>query len=380
MQFEGYVEPQFAAVAQQFVEIMQQPHQRGAALCVQLDGQTVVDIWAGHSDRAATKPWQRDTLVNVFSCGKPLLAVLALQLVGQGVLELDVPVANYWAEFAANGKQEVLVRHLLNHQAGLPAITKTLPPEALYDWQQMIAALIEQQPWWQPGSAHGYMPLTYGWLLGELLQRVTGEPVAQLIQQRICQPLGLELYCGVPEQLHGQISDTSRIKNAVGDEAAMRLLQALMQPEGMVGKAFANPPSILNSSNKLEWRNLCQPAATLHTSASALAGFYTAMLNGSLLQQELLQQMCSEQSYGMDKTLLTTTRLGLGCMLDQPDNPSASFGLGANAFGHSGAGGSLGCADPDTGLSMAFVTNSLGLYVLTDPRARSLNQAIMACL
>src|SRR5690606_9103476 len=331
-------------------------------LCVQLDGQTVVDIWAGHSDRAATKPWQRDTLVNVFSCGKPLLAVLALQLVGQGVLELDVPVANYWPEFAANGKQEVLVRHLLNHQAGLPAITETLPSEALYDWQQMIAALIEQQPWWQPGSAHGYMPLTYGWLLGELLQRVTGEPVAQLIQQRICQPLGLELYCGVPEQLHGQISDTSRIKNAVGDEAAMRLLQALMQPEGMVGKAFANPPSILNSSNKLEWRNLCQPAATLHTSASALAGFYTAMLNGSLLQQELLQQMCSEQSYGMDKTLLTTTRLGLGCMLDQPDNPSASFGLGANAFGHSGAGGSLGCADPDTGLSMAFVTNSLGLY------------------
>src|SRR5690554_4702591 len=380
MQIEGYIEPGFAPAARAFAELMQQPQQRGAALCVQLHGQTVLDIWSGTVDRGGQQPWQQDTMVNIFSCGKPVLAALALQLVAEGLLQLDEPVASYWPQFAANGKEQVLVRHLLSHQSGLPAIAAPLPAEVLYDWRQMIAALLAQSPWWPPGTAHGYAPMTYGWLLGELLQQLTGTPLQQLLAERITGALGLELYFGVPEELHGRISDTMRIKNTGGDEAAQRLLMAIMQPHGMVSQAFANPPAVLTSSNKPQWRSLCQPAATGHATARALAGFYSALLDGRLLERHMLAQMCSEQASGMDKTLLTTTRLGLGCMLEQADNQAASFCLGAGAFGHPGAGGSLGCANPELGLSMAFVTNSLDLYVLTDPRAQELNRQIMACL
>ncbi len=380
MQIEGYIEPEFASVAQMFAGLMEQPQQRGGALCVQVCGQTVLDVWAGSKDRSGQQPWQQDTLVNVFSCGKPLLAVLVLQLVASGSLQLDDKVATYWPEFAQAGKQDISVRHLLAHQAGLPAIAQQLPAQALYDWQQMIAALQQQQPWWPPGSAHGYAPMTYGWLLGELLQRVTGQQVCQLIEERIRQPLALEFYCGVPEQLHQRISDTLRIKDASGDAAAQRLLLAIMQPGSMVSLAFANPPAVLSSNNKAQWRSLCQPAATGHSDARSLASFYSALLDGRLLPACQLEQMCSEQAQGEDLTLLTSTRLGLGCMLEQVDNPSASFGLGAQAFGHPGAGGSLGCADPQSGVSMGFVTNSLDLYVLTDPRAQQLNRQIMSCL
>ncbi len=380
MSIEGYFAPEFAPVAEAFAQILQQPEQRGAALCVQIAGDTVIDIWGGIQDRVGQQPWQRDTLVNVFSCGKPLLAVVILQLVQEGKLQLDAPMADYWPEFAVLGKETITVRQLLSHQAGLPAIEQQLPAEALYDWSAMTEALEQQQPWWPPGTAHGYAPMTYGWLLGELIQRVDGRSAGKAIAQRISEPLGLGFYVGVPDSDLARISDTSRIKGAQGDTQAQRLLQAIMQPQSMTSRAFANPPSILNSSNKPEWRKLEQPAATGHSDARALAGFYMALLQGRLLDAELLEQMQQEHAYGADKTLLTTTRFGLGCMLEQADNASASYALGAQAFGHPGAGGSLGCADPELELSMAFVTNSLDLYVLTDPRAQWLNKQIKRCL
>lgn len=380
MSLEGYIEPGFEPLAECFAEILRQPGQRGAALCVNIAGEPVIDVWGGISDRRGEQSWQEDTLVNVFSCGKPLLAVVVLQLVQEGLLQLDAPVADYWPEFAAHGKQDVSVRHLLNHQAGLPAIDRQLPAEALYDWQVMTGALVEQAPWWPPGTAHGYAPMTYGWLLGELVQRLEGQRVGQVITRRICAPLGLDFFVGVPEPELARVSDTSRIKGATGDADAQRLLQCIMQhPGSMVARAFTNPPSVLSSNNKTEWRRLEQPAATGHGNARSLAGFYAGLLQGRLLSAELLAQMREEQAWGADKTLLTRTRIGLGCMLEQAASP-ASFGLGGQAFGHPGAGGCLGCADPQSGISMAFVTNSLDVHVLTDPRAQKLNRVLMTCL
>lgn len=380
MNIEGHIDFGFEPLAECFADILRDAEQRGAALCVQVGGETVIDIWAGVQDRRGGIAWQENTLVNVFSCGKPLLAVVVLQLVAEGKLQLDTPVAEYWPAFAAHGKQDITVRYLLNHRAGLPAIDKLLPPEALYDWNRMVNALLEQQPWWTPDTAHGYAPMTYGWLLGELVRQVESGDIGEIIARRICEPLGLDFFFGVPESEISRISDTSRIKCAVGDEDAQRLLQTIMQqPDSMVSRAFANPPSMLSSNNKAEWRRLAQPAATGHANARSLASFYAGLLQGKLLPESLVQQMREEQALGEDKTLLTRTRLGLGCMLEQVGT-TASFGLTEHAFGHPGAGGSLGCADPQLDVSMGFVTNSLDVCVLTDPRAQRLNQALMACL
>lgn len=379
-EIKGSFEPQFAPVVQQLQDLLQQPEQRGASLCVYLHGQKIIDVWGGVTDRARQQPWQEDTLVNIFSSGKPVLAAVVLQLVQEGRLELDSPVARYWPEFGQAGKQGVTVRELLSHRSGVSAIGVPVPAPALFDWQQMVTAIELQQPWWTPGAAHGYAPMTYGWMLGELVRRVEGQMPGEVIARRVAQPLGLELYVGLkPEQL-SRVSDVSRIKNAIGDEVAQRLYARMLQPKTLTGKAFTNPPSMMTSSNKLEWRIMQQPAANAHASARALAGFYAGLLQGSLLDMELLREMQQEHSHGMDRTLLAGTRFGLGCMLDQQEQAYASYGLGPQTFGHPGAGGTLGCADPEHGLAVGFVTNSMDAYVMMDPRVQELNRSLLACL
>lgn len=379
-EIKGNFEPQFAPVVQQLQDLLQQPEQRGASFCVYLHGQKVIDVWGGVTDRARQQPWQEDTLVNIFSSGKPVLAAVVLQLVQEGLLELDSPVARYWPEFAQAGKQDVSVRQLLSHRSGVSAIGEPVPAPALFDWQQMVAAIELQQPWWTPGSAHGYAPMTYGWMLGELVHRVEGQMPGDVMAKRVTQPLGLELYVGLKTEQLPRVSDVSRIKNAVGDEVAQRLYARMLQPKTLTGKAFTNPPSMLTSTNKTEWRTMQQPAANAHADARALAGFYNGLLQGRLLDSAMLQEMQREHSHGMDRTLLAVTRFGLGCMLEQPEHAYASYGLGSQAFGHPGAGGTLGCADPEYGLAVGFVTNSMDAYVMMDPRAQKLNRSLLACL
>src|SRR5271170_5684496 len=171
----GTCEPRFDRVRKAFIENFEGRGEVGAAVSVTLDGKPVVDLWGGHADKARIAPWTRDTIVNVFSTTKGLTAICAHRLVDQGKLDLDAPVAKYWPEFAQAGKQELPVRYLLSHRAGLPAIRKPLPTKALFDWETMTAALAEQDPWWTPGTRHGYHALTYGWLVGEVVRRITGK-------------------------------------------------------------------------------------------------------------------------------------------------------------------------------------------------------------
>lgn len=381
MHIDGISDSAFSSVLDVFNQILETPEQRGAALCIQVAGETVIDVWGGVIDRHAEQLWQRDTLVNIFSSGKPVAAVVVLQLVAEGRLQLDTPLAEYWPEFAAHGKQSITLRHVLSHQAGVPAVLEPLPPEALYDWSQMVAAIENTPPWWVPGSAHGYAPMTYGWLLGELIRRIEGCEPGAAIAKRITKPLQLELYLGLTEQELPRVGDVMRMKGAEFDAASLRLMQGISSdPQGMVAKAFANPASMLTSTNKLEWRCMQQPAANMHGTARGLAGFYTGLLQGQLLDAEMLSAMLSEHSVGMDLTLLSKTRFGLGCMLEQANELPASYALGAQAFGHPGAGGTLGCADPEREVSVAFITNSLGARVLMDPRAQAINAALKKCL
>ena len=381
VQIQGYFDLKFEAVRDAFAALFDDPQERGMALCVQIGGETVLDLWGGVADKEGQQAWHSDTLLNLFSCTKTFTAVTALQLVGEGKLELDAPVARYWPEFAANGKEKITLRHLLSHQAGLPALRQMLPAEALYDWSTMTHALAAEQPWWALGEGHGYAPITYGWLVGEVLRRVEGRGPGESIVARTATPLGLDFHVGLADDDFERVAIISRGKGNFGDAAAQRLLKTMMsEPAAMTTRAFANPPSIMTSTNKPEWRRMQQPAANGHGNARSLAGFYTGLLEGRLLESELLNELTREHAVGEDKTLLTRTRFGLGCMLDQPDVANATYGMGPRAFGHPGAGGSIGFADPDRDVAFGFVTNNLGPFVLMDPRAQKLARLLADCL
>lgn len=381
MHLDGKSDSAFSSVLDVFTQILEEPEQRGASLCVQIAGETVIDVWGGVIDRHAQQLWQRDTLVNIFSSGKPLAAVVLLQLVAQGRLQLDTPLAEYWPELAVQGKQQITLRHVLSHQAGLPAVLEPLAAQALFDWSRMVSAIENTPPWWTPGRAHGYAPMTYGWLAGELIRRIEVCEPGEAMAQRIAQPLQLELYLGLTEHELPRVGDVMRMKGVFGDAAYLRLMKTMAHdPHGMAAKAFSNPPSMMTSTNTLEWRQMQQPAANAHSTARGLAGFYTGLLQGQLLDGDMLTQMLTEHSCGIDLTLQTSTRFGLGCMLEQADQLPASYGLGPRSFGHPGAGGTLGCADPEREVSVAFITNSLGASVLMDPRAQKINAMLKKCL
>ena len=381
MQVQGYFDLRFEAVRDAFGALFDGTQQRGAGLCVQIGGETVVDLWAGVADNQGGQVWHSDTVVNLFSCTKTFTGVAALQLVEEGKLQLDEPVGRIWPEFAVNGKETITLRQLLCHRAGLPAIRRPLAAEALYDWDVMTAALAAEEPWWTPGTDQGYAAMTYGWLVGELLRRVDGCGPGESIVRRTAVPLGLDFHIGLGDSEAHRVAYLTRTKNDFGDAAAQRLFKALMsEPESISVRAFNNPPSIMSSGNKPEWRRMAQPAANGHGNARSLAGFYTGLLQGKLLDESLLREMTSEHSAGQDRTLLAATRFGLGCWLDQPHVANATFGMGEQAFGHPGAGGSVGFADPERELGFGFVTNTLGPYVLMDPRAQSLARSVAACL
>ncbi len=381
MQVQGYFDLRFEAVKEAFAALFDDPQERGMALCVQVGGETVLDIWAGTADKDGQQAWHSDTILNLFSCTKTFTAVTVLQLVGEGKLELDAPVARYWPEFAAAGKEKITLRHLLSHQAGLPALRQMLPAEALYDWQAMTTALAAETPWWALGEGHGYAPITYGWLVGEVVRRVEGRGPGESIVARTAKPLGLDFHVGLADQEFDRVAIISRGKGNFGDAAAQRLLKTMMsEPAAMSTRAFTNPPSIMTSTNKPEWRRMQQPAANGHGNARSLAGFYSGLLDGQLLESELLAELTREHAVGEDKTLLTRTRFGLGCMLDQPEVANATYGMGPRAFGHPGAGGSIGFADPEREVAFGFVTNNLGPFVLMDPRAQKLARLLADCL
>lgn len=381
VQIQGYFDLRFEAVRDQFAALFEDSQERGAALCVQVGGETVLDLWAGTADKDGQQAWHSDTLLNLFSCTKTYAAVTALQLVGEGKLDLDAPVARLWPEFAAAGKERITLRHLLSHRAGLPAIHEPLPAEALYDWDAMTTALAAEQPWWTPGEGHGYAPITYGWLVGELIRRADGRGPGESIVARVARPLGLDFHVGLDDAEFHRVAHIVRGKGNLGDAAAQRLLKCMMsEPTALSTRAFTNPPSIMTSTNKPEWRRMQQPAANGHGNARSLAGFYAGLLDGSLLDSALLAELTREHSLGDDRTLLTQTRFGLGCMLEQPDVPNATYGMGHLAFGHPGAGGSIGFADPERDVAFGFVTNTLGPYVLMDPRAQHLARTLASCL
>ncbi|HYM56309.1 MAG TPA: serine hydrolase domain-containing protein [Solirubrobacteraceae bacterium] len=358
-------------------ENLEQRDELGAAVAVILEGRPVVDLWCGWADAERTRPWRQDTLVNVFSVGKALAGLCVLMLVSRGLLELDEPVSRSWPQFAAAGKEQTTVRQLLSHQAGLAAIVRELPEGALYDWDLVTGALAEQAPWWEPGTGHGYHVHTFGFLLGELVRRVAGETIGSFLRREIAGPLGAEVGFGLPAR------ERARRAEYVFEDILVASAERGWRsaPDaGLRERAYLNPPGAtgLGTVNTVAWQDAELPSANLHADARGVARVYAALMSEtqSLLDRDLLAQARTEASAGEDLVLGRPSRFGLGFQLTQPERP---LGPNAGGFGHFGAGGSLGFADPQARLAFAYVMNRGGPQ-WQDPRNRALIDAVYEAL
>ena len=385
-EIQGTCDRRFAPVREAFARNFRERDEVGAALSVVVDGDPVVDLWGGFADQARTRPWDRDTIVNVYSCTKGMAALCLHRLIAEGKVDLDAPVARYWPEFAQAGKERVPVRWLLSHRAGLAAVREILPGEALFDFDQMAAALAAERPWWEPGTAHGYHAVTFGWLVGEIVRRVDGRSVGRYFREEIATPLGADFHIGLDEDHHERVAEMSPIPMPSPDETTPQLAMVILSdPEGLAARAFTNPPSLALGVNHAAWRSAEIPGANGTGSARAMARIYGALARGGavdgvhVLDARDVARCAEEQSHGPDLVLQVPTRFGLGFMLPQ-EAKDTQLGRGAGSFGHPGAGGHLGFADPDARVGFGYVMNRMGPHILLDPRAVHLMDALYDCL
>ncbi|MFE7074402.1 serine hydrolase domain-containing protein [Streptomyces sp. NPDC057620] len=385
MKVNGSVAEGFEPVEGAFVRNFETLGDRGAAVAVYRDGHKVVDLWAGTKDIDGAEPWARDTAQIVRSATKGVAAAALLLLHQRGLLDLDAPVGEYWPGFKAAGKERVLVRHVLSHRAGLPVLDHPLTPEESLDPLRGAEAVARQAPVWEPGTDHGYHALTYGWLTGELLRRVTGDGIGDWIAREIADPVGADLWVGLPEREAARVGRVGRIETAAGDgglraRPKQSVVQAYEDPDSLTRRAFA-AITPFPDQNDPAYRAAALPATNGIATADGLARFYASLIGevdggARLFTPATLAAARTEESAGPDRVLVINTSFGLGYML----HGSASPFLSPGSFGHPGRGGSLGFADPDSGTAFAYVTNGFRKTVTADPRAQALVRAVRGVL
>jgi CubicO group peptidase (beta-lactamase class C family) len=352
----GVCDDRFRGLHDAFAQNFEVDDEVGAAVALELEGRLVVDLWAGHVDLDRRQEWQRDTLVNVFSIGKAATAVCLHHLVENGAVDLDAPVARYWPEFAAADKGAIPVHMLLSHRAGLPAVRRPLPDDVVYDWDAMIAALAAEAPWWEPGSGHGYHTNTFGFLVGEVIRRAAGTTAGRYLAENVAGPLGIEFHIGLDASLDHRVAPFLGYDGPFppladpGDDAERAL---------MVKNAYANPRTLsgVGVVNTRRWRAAEMPSTNGHSNARSIARLMGELSRGTILRASTIARASAEAAAGHDLILDRPSRFGLGFQLTQPERP---IGPNEGAFGHFGAGGSVGFADPDAHLGFAYTMGKMG--------------------
>jgi CubicO group peptidase (beta-lactamase class C family) len=379
----GYCDERFAAVRTAFEENFRERGELGAAVAVSVGGEVVVDLWGGWADAGRTRPWEWDTLVNVWSTTKGPTALCAHVLADRGLLDLDAPVAKYWPEFAAAGKEEVLVRHLLSHRAGLSGLREPHSVEQLYDWEFTTGRLAATEPWWQPGTASGYHAFTYGFLVGEVVRRVSGQLPSAFLAREVTGPLGIDFTIGLPEQEAGRAAEL--VHPPVASSSEQGAIFSQLTPAALA--ALANPVVGADEANSPAWRAAEIPAANGHGTARAVAALYGIFAGRGtyggrrVLSPEAAERVREGQGGCRDLVLGAgldaETEIGLGLWLS---GDNGSYGPNPRAFGHDGFGGSCGLADPEAGVSLGYVMNRMGPQIANDPRKMALIEALYSAL
>ena len=380
VEVHGHCNPKFQTVADRFARNFEEFDEVGASVAVTVEGEAVVDLWAGHADAERTRPWERDTIVNTWSSTKGVTATAAHVLVDRGLLDVDAPVAEYWPEFAQAGKVTLPVRYLLTHQAGLAAWEGDHPRETTLDWHAATAALAATKPEWEPGSGNGYHAVTFGWLVGEVVRRIAGTSTfREALRELVTRPLDADFHVGLSESAFARVADILRERATVAPNAAPPDRSSLRF------RAFAPLGRI--DPNSADWRRAEIPGANGHGNARSLARIYAPLANGGtihglrLMAPETIEQAAKLQVSSEDLVLGGLTHRTLGYML-----PFAERGdvRPPTAFGHGGAGGSQGFADPAARVSFAYVMNQMsgagGVSGALDPRGQALCKALYDAL
>ncbi len=382
----GEVDDGFGRVMNVFSHNFAERGDLGAACALYVDGRKVVDIWAGVADARTGRTWDEDTSAVIFSCSKGLLAICVYVLVQKGLLDLDAPVARYWPEFARHGKDAIPVRWLLSHRAGLPALDRDLTRREVLAWDPVIRAIEAQSPLWAPGTAHSYHALTYGWLIGEVIRRVTGSLPGAFFRRELGNPLGLRTWIGLPASGRESVAWMEPPLPDEDTPAIRAINEHLAQPVAMrsltMGSAFGFPvEGGVVTFNDPEIQASQIPAANGISTARSLARLYAGCVSEiggpRILSRSSVDDAIRVQSYG--RQLFgppdSGQRWGTGFQLNSP--PARPM-LGDRSFGHDGAGGQLGFADDEHGVGFAYLSNQMG--GIADHRANLLTAAVKACL
>ncbi len=377
-EIHGTCDPRFAAARDAFAANFARGEEVGAAFAATLDGELVVDIWAGRADAgaddAAARPWQRDTIVNVYSTTKTMCALTALLLADRGALDFARPVAHYWPEFAANGKAGVTVAQLMAHSSGLSGWAEPITTADLYDWDKATALLAAQAPFWEPGTAPGYHALTQGFLVGEVVRRITGQSPGTVFRTEIAEPLGADFHIGLPA------SADDRVAELIPPPAGGSIADAAVGD--LVRNMATNPRTNPRDTATRAWRGAEIPAANGHGNARSVALVQTLVANGGvsngkrILSEAGVRRILAEQITGTDLILGQPVRYGLGYglpgrMLPMPNADSCFWG---------GYGGSLVINDMTARLTMAYVMNRMAATTVGDLRAGSIAMATWQAL
>ena len=371
-EIEGEFDERFGGVVEALARSLDEGLDVGASVAVVLDGETVVDIWGGHKDLAGTEAWEPDTIVNVFSTTKTMTALCALILADRGELDLHAPVARYWPEFAQAGKDRIEVRQLLGHTSGLSGWDEPLAPEELADWNRCMSLLAAQAPWWEPGTKSGYHAVTQGYLVGEVVRRITGLSLGQFFKETVADPLGADFHIGLPVEADRRVAPLISpppvdLREAGFPELAVRTL--------------TNPPITGEVTAEEWWRRAEIPAANGHGNARSVAAVQSIVACGGeargtrLLSEKGVSAIFEEQSNGRDLVLNVPLRFGMGFGLTSETMP-----MGTRSCAWGGYGGSLVFNDLDARVTVAYIMNRMEAGILGDPRGASVVTAAALAL
>jgi CubicO group peptidase (beta-lactamase class C family) len=391
----GSCDPRFARVREEFEKNLAERGEVGASVCVMIDGAPVVDLWGGVRDRASGRAWEEDTVSVVFSTTKGMTSLCAHILLSRGQLDLAAPVAAYWPEYAQAGKEGTTVGMMLAHRAGTPLVSAPLAEGAFLDWDGMIAALEAERPVWEPGTRHGYHALTFGWLVGELVRRVSGQSLGTFLRTEVAEPLGLDLWIGLPDELEPRVAPMGFADPQPGDEPSRLSAVVATEPESVQAVMLGNTGGyMLGGESGFDSRaaHAAEIGATgAVTNARAIAGMYAPLACGgsangvTLVDGAGLARMATTVSAGPDAMLFANSRFTYGFVpsIDNRHDPAGlrdSMILSADAFGHPGLGGGVGFASPANRMSFGYTMNAMGPGTLLNPRGQSLVDAVYTSL
>lgn len=376
-EIHGTCADRFETVRSALADNVDSGEETGASIVVDLDGEIATDIWGGYKDEARTQPWERDTITNVWSTTKTVTSLAALMLADRGELDVDAPVARYWPEFAANGKQDVLVRNVLGHTSGVSGLEQPAVTEDLYDWEKSTSRYAAQAPWWEPGSASGYHALNYGHLVGEILRRITGTSLRQFVASEIAGPLGADFQIGAAE------SDWDRIADVTPPPPLPFDLEAVSMDSPAV-KTLTGPLVEATAANTPGWRQADIGAVNGHGNARSVARILSVVSRGGevdgvrLVRPETLDVIFREQASGVDLVLGVPLRYGIGYGLPQPD--TIPYIPDGRVCFWGGWGGSVIIMDTDRRMTIAYMMNKMAAGIIGSDRAEQYIRAIYAAV